>query len=168
MDCSLRPEQHLKIPEKQPHSSLKKQEYSPLENLKWQITPFSFGEELEVRYDEKEIIRMASALEQNSEHPIATEILAKAKELSITIPAVNNFNAITGKGIEAEVEGKKIKVVSPGYLKENNIALPENSAGNNAETIVFIIVEGKLAGYISLGDKNKSWICGSNLNALRQ
>ena len=104
-------------------------------------------------FDEKEIIRIASALEQNSEHPIATGILAKAKELSITIPAVNNFKAITGKGIEAEVEGKNIKVVSPGYLKENKIELPENYAGNTAETIVFIIVESKLAGYISLGDK---------------
>jgi len=103
--------------------------------------------------DEKEIIRIASALEQNSEHPIATGILAKAKELSLTIPKVNNFKAITGKGIEAEVEGKKVKVVSPGYLKENNIALPENYAGSNAETIVFIIVDGKLVGYISLGDK---------------
>jgi Cu2+-exporting ATPase len=104
-------------------------------------------------FDEKEIIRMASALEQNSEHPIATGILAKAKELSITIPKADNFKAITGKGIEAGVEGKDIKVVSPGYLKENNIALPENYAGNNSETIVFIIVDGKLAGYISLGDK---------------
>ncbi len=103
--------------------------------------------------DEKEIIRMASALEQNSEHPIATGILAKAKELAVTIPAVTNFKAITGKGIEAAVEGKNIKVVSPGYLKENNISLPENYAGSNAETIVFIIVEGKVAGYISLGDK---------------
>jgi Cu2+-exporting ATPase len=108
---------------------------------------------LQSGFDEKEIIRIASALEQNSEHPIATGILAKAKELSITIPAVNNFKAITGKGIEAEVEGKNIKVVSPGYLKENNISLPENYAGNNAETIVFIIVDGKLAGHISLGDK---------------
>ena len=108
---------------------------------------------LQSSFDEKEIIRMASGLEQNSEHPIATGILAKAKELSITIPAVNNFKAITGKGIEAEVEGKNIKVVSPGYLKENKIELPENYAGSNAETIVFIIVDGKLAGYISLGDK---------------
>jgi Cu2+-exporting ATPase len=104
-------------------------------------------------FDENEIIRMASALEQNSEHPIATGILAKAKELSLKIPTVNNFKAITGKGIEAEVEGKNIKVVSPGYLKENKIELPENYAGSNAETIVFIIVDGKLAGYISLGDK---------------
>ncbi len=108
---------------------------------------------LQSGFDEKEIIRIASALEQNSEHPIATGILAKAKELSLTIPKINNFKAITGKGIEAEVEGKKVKVVSPGYLKENNISLPENYAGNNAETIVFIIVDGKLAGYISLGDK---------------
>jgi Cu2+-exporting ATPase len=103
--------------------------------------------------DEKEIIRIASALEQNSEHPIATGILAKAKELSLAIPKISNFKAITGKGIEAEVEGKKIKVVSPGYLKENKIDLPENYAGSNAETIVFIIADSKLAGYISLGDK---------------
>lgn len=112
-----------------------------------QIKPLQSG------FDEKEIIRLASALEQNSEHPIATGILAKAKELSITIPAVSNFKAITGKGVEADVDGKNIKVVSPGYLKENNIALPENYAGKSAETIVFIIVDGKLAGYISLGDK---------------
>ena len=104
-------------------------------------------------FDEKEIVRIASALEQNSEHPIATGILAKAKELSVTIPKVTNFKAITGKGIEAEVEGKNIKVVSPGYLKENKIDLPENYTSSNAETIVFIIVDGKLAVYISLGDK---------------
>src|SRR5688500_3369942 len=71
--------------------------------------------------DEKEIIRIASALEQNSEHPIATGILQKVKELAITVPATENFKAITGKGVEAIVEGRKVLVVSPGYLKENNI-----------------------------------------------
>ncbi len=103
--------------------------------------------------DEKEIIRIAAALEQNSEHPIATGIIAKAKELSITIPSVNNFKAITGKGIEADVEGKNIKVVSPGYLKENKIALPENYSSTTAETIVFLIINNQLAGYIALADK---------------
>jgi Cu2+-exporting ATPase len=44
-------------------------------------------------------------------------------------------------------------VVSPGYLKENKISLPENYAGSNAETIVFVIINDQLAGYISLGDK---------------
>jgi len=38
---------------------------------------------------------------------------------AVTIPTADNFKAITGKGIGAEVEGKNIKVVSPGYLKEN-------------------------------------------------
>ncbi|MDI1233737.1 MAG: copper-translocating P-type ATPase [bacterium] len=108
---------------------------------------------LQTAFNENEIIRIASALEQNSEHPIATGILVKAKELSITIPPVNNFKAITGKGVEAQVEGKDIKVVSPGYLKENKIPMPENYAGNSAETIVFLIIDNQLAGYISLGDK---------------
>jgi P-type Cu2+ transporter len=103
--------------------------------------------------DEKEIIRIAAALEQNSEHPIATGILAKAKELSISIPNANDFKAITGKGIEAEVEGKSVKVVSPGYLKENNIVLPEKYTESEAETIVFILINNQLAGYIALADK---------------
>jgi Cu2+-exporting ATPase len=108
---------------------------------------------LQLSMGEKEIIRIAAALEQNSEHPIATGIMSKAKELSITIPSVTNFKAITGKGIEADVEEKNIKVVSPFYLKENKIALPENYSGTTAETIVFLIVNNQLAGYIALADK---------------
>ena len=108
---------------------------------------------LQSSFDEKEIIRIAGALEQNSEHPIATGIIAKAKELSITIPSVINFKAITGKGIEADVEGKNIKVVSPGYLKENNIELPKDYTSTNAETIVFLIINNVLAGFIALADK---------------
>ena len=108
---------------------------------------------LQSAFDEKEIIRIAASLEQNSEHPIATGIISKAKELSIAIPSVTNFKAITGKGIEAEVEGKNIKVVSPGYLKENNISIPENYTCTTAETIVFLIISNQLAGYIALADK---------------
>jgi len=108
---------------------------------------------LQSALDEKEIIRIASALEQNSEHPIATGITAKAKEFSVTIPQVTNFKAITGKGIEADLEGRSIKVVAPGYLKENNIPLPESYTSGNAETIVFVIINNQLAGYIALADK---------------
>jgi Cu2+-exporting ATPase len=102
---------------------------------------------------ENEIIRIASALEQKSEHPIATGILQKVKELSIAIPATENFNAITGKGVEATVEGKKILVVSPGYLKENNITIPDGFVANDTETIVFVIINNLLAGYIALSDE---------------
>jgi Cu2+-exporting ATPase len=102
---------------------------------------------------ENEIIRMASALEQQSEHPIATGIVQKAKELGLGIPAAVSFYAIAGKGIEANVEGKKILVVSPGYLKENNVPLPERFELNDRETVVFVISDNQLAGYIALSDQ---------------
>ncbi|HEX9152587.1 MAG TPA: copper-translocating P-type ATPase, partial [Flavobacterium sp.] len=103
--------------------------------------------------NENEIIRLASALEQNSEHPIAAGILQKVKGLSLSVPATENFNAITGKGVEAMVEGKKILIVSPGYLKEKNIALPDAFTANDTETVVFIIINDELAGYIALSDE---------------
>ncbi len=108
---------------------------------------------LKKELNENEIIRLASALEQKSEHPIATGILQKINDLKITIPATENFNAITGKGVEAMVEGKKVFVVSPGYLKENNMALPEGFSANDTETVVFVLVDNELAGYIALSDE---------------
>ncbi|MEP7376119.1 MAG: copper-translocating P-type ATPase [Chitinophagaceae bacterium] len=107
---------------------------------------------LQKSLNENEIIRLAAALEQKSEHPIATGILQKAKDLSITIPSTENFNAITGKGVEATIEGKKILVVSPGYLKENNITVPVGFTTNDTETVVFVIINDELAGYIALSD----------------
>ncbi len=102
---------------------------------------------------ENEIIRLAAGLEQKSEHPIATGILQKAKDLKIIIPETENFKAITGKGIEATAEGKNIMVVSPGYLKENKIAIPDGFTTNDTETVVFVIVNKELAGYIALSDE---------------
>ncbi len=101
---------------------------------------------------ENELLKYAAALEQNSEHPIATGIIQKAKDLLVAIPSVKNFNAITGKGVEATVNGNDIKVVSPGYLKEKNISLPANYSTDATETVVFVLVNDKLAGYISLSD----------------
>jgi len=101
---------------------------------------------------ENDLLQYAAALEQNSEHPIATGIIQKSKELSISIPSTQNFNAITGKGVEATVGNKDIKVVSPGYLKENNILLPNNFKTDVTETTVFILIDDKLSGYIALSD----------------
>ena len=102
---------------------------------------------------EKELLRYTAALEQNSEHPIASGIIQKANDLSIQITAAENFNAITGKGIEATFEGKDIKVVSPGYLSDKRIAIPDNFQADATETVVFVLVNSKLAGYISLSDQ---------------
>jgi Cu2+-exporting ATPase len=102
---------------------------------------------------EDELVRLASALEQKSEHPIATGILQKVKDLKLTIPQAENFKAITGQGVEATVEGKKLMVVSPGYLKENKLAVPEGFTANDTETVVFVLIDQKLAGYIALSDE---------------
>jgi P-type Cu2+ transporter len=100
----------------------------------------------------EEMLRLAGALEQTSEHPIAIGIINKVNELNIPIPKAENFNAMTGKGVEAIVEGKQIKVVSPGYLKDINLPVPDKAFSNNSETVVFVLVDNKLAGYIALAD----------------
>ncbi len=103
--------------------------------------------------NENEIVRLAAALEQNSEHPIATGIIQKAKDLKLSIPAVIDFKAITGKGVEANAEGKSLKVVSPGYLKEKNITLPPSAQSTQSETIVYLLINDQLAGSMALADK---------------
>lgn len=101
---------------------------------------------------EYDLIRIAAALEQNSEHPIATGILQKAKDMSVNIPVTENFQALTGQGVEAKVENYQVKVVSPGFLKAKNIAPPQDFKSDAAETIVFVLIDDQLAGYISLSD----------------
>ncbi len=107
-------------------------------------------------FSKNDLLQYASALEQSSEHPIAVGVIQKAKEEKLEILKTENFNAITGKGVEAKVNGKKIKVVSPGYLKEKNIAIPANSSSSEAETIVFVLIEDQLSGYIALADEIRS------------
>ena len=122
---------------------------------------------LDKAVDEDELIRLAAALEQKSEHPIATGILQKAKDLKIAIPAAENFEAITGQGVQATVEHKQILVVSPGYLKENKIAVPDSFKANDTETVVFVIVDHLLAGYMALSDQIRPESLGA-INALKQ
>ncbi|MCB0428876.1 MAG: copper-translocating P-type ATPase [Flavobacteriales bacterium] len=104
-------------------------------------------------FKKEEVLRLASALEQSSEHPIAVGIVKKIKELKVAIPQAEHFNAITGKGVEASVEGQDVKVVSPGYLKDKGIPVPEGAFGNAAETVVFVMINEQLAGYIALADE---------------
>jgi Cu2+-exporting ATPase len=100
-----------------------------------------------------ELLQYAASLEQSSEHPIAVGVMRKVKEEKLEIFKTENFNAITGKGVEANVNGKNVKVVSPGYLKENQIVIPTNINSSEAETIVFIVIEGQLMGFIALADE---------------
>lgn len=121
------------------------------------LTKGDFGvtriESVSNEYSTDEILRLSSALEQSSEHPIAVGIIKKAKENNINIPKLTNFNSITGKGVEANVERKDVKVVSPGYLRDEKITIPKDAYSDAAETVVFVLIDGKLVGYIALADE---------------
>lgn len=104
-------------------------------------------------FNEEELLLWAAALEQNSEHPIAEGIVKKAAGLSKTVPKAQDFKAITGKGIQANVHNKKVMVVSPRYLRDESIEVPEEAVGNAAETVVFVLIDGKLSGFIALADE---------------
>ncbi|MGK7371064.1 MAG: heavy metal translocating P-type ATPase, partial [Candidatus Halalkalibacterium sp. M3_1C_030] len=102
-------------------------------------------------YEKDEILKLAGSLEQNSEHPIARGIVNATDGLM----KVEEFNSITGKGIEGRVDGKQIKVVSPGYLREQNIVLPTKEyeeLSGQGKTVVFLLINDQLQGAIALGD----------------
>ena len=104
-------------------------------------------------FDENTLLATAAALEQESQHPIAQGIVAAAKSAKLSLPPISNFASMTGKGVTGNLGGKKISIVSPGYLKENNIPIPDEAAGNAAETVIFILENEKLAGFLALSDQ---------------
>ena len=104
-------------------------------------------------YSSEKILQYAAALEQNSEHPIATGILAKAKEKNLQLLSVTGFEAITGKGISGIIYGKDVMVVSPGYLKEKYTFLTKDDAVKAEETLVFVLIDDDIAGSIALADE---------------
>lgn len=102
-------------------------------------------------FDEKELLRLASGVEQNSEHYISTGLIRKVKELNIAIPKSEKFNYLPGKGLEGIVEGKEIKVVGPNYLKEQNISISETT--NDTGTVVYVLVDKVVAGRFTFSDQ---------------
>lgn len=104
-------------------------------------------------YKDPDVLQMAASLEQNSEHPIAQGIVQYAKEKSISLLEVSEFQSLTAQGIQGKINGKEVSVVSPNYLKSKGIALPEVAQSDAAETVVFVLVSGQLAGFIALSDR---------------
>jgi Cu2+-exporting ATPase len=101
--------------------------------------------------DEETLRKYAASVDANSEHPIAKAIAASSEK---KLP-VEGFKSITGKGTEGRVEGKDVKVVSPGYLHDQNIALTDQRIEPlqaQGKTVVFVLVDGKLKGAIALAD----------------
>lgn len=129
------------------------------------LTKGEFGvtriETIDPAIDKETLLKTAAALEMNSEHPIAVGIIRKAKEQKLDIPRAENFQALTGKGIEATVDGRDVKVVSPGFLRDASIEIPENAYSDAAETVVFVLLDDRLAGFIALADEVREESAGA-------
>jgi Cu2+-exporting ATPase len=105
--------------------------------------------------DKDEILRLASSLEALAEHPIAKAVLDGAQEKGLSIEPAEQFQLISGEGIEGLVEGRVLKVASPGYLREKGIAVHDErieQLQHEGKTVVFLLEEETALGVLALAD----------------
>jgi Cu2+-exporting ATPase len=107
----------------------------------------TFGKEV----TNDDLLRYAGSVESNSEHPIAQGIVRSTADV---LP-VEQFKAIPGKGAQGKVNGKDVKVVSPGFLRENSISADGGrieGLSEQGKTVVYVLIDGKVSGAIALAD----------------
>ena len=104
---------------------------------------------------ESALLGMAAAVERGSEHPIAAGVILTARERELTIPEVTGFEAITGKGVQATVEGAHIRLLSASAVTAENIAVPEhdgNKLARQGKSLVYVVRDGTAEGVLALAD----------------
>lgn len=104
-------------------------------------------------YKREDVLKFAGSLEQNSEHPIAVSIMKEIERKSILLLQAEDFHVMTGQGIQGKVSGKSMKIVSAGYLIEHGFSIPETIFVNKTETVVFVLVNNRLIGFIAMSDQ---------------
>lgn len=114
------------------------------------------------QFTEHDLLQTAAAVERHSEHYIAQGIVRKANATNVEIPKADKFNYLPGHGVEGIVDGRNIKVVGPNYLIEKGIALP--GVPDEAQTIVYVLIDGKIAGYLAFSDQLRE----ESLEAIRE
>lgn len=105
--------------------------------------------------DESRVLENAAALEAYSEHPIARGIVARSKTENLVLRPVSQFRSMPGKGVEGMIEGKLVRVVSPGYLSEKGVTLDNErveTIKQQGKTIVFLLEDDRPAGALALAD----------------
>jgi len=101
--------------------------------------------------EERELLTVAASVESRSEHPIAQGITEATEERF----EMEDFQAIPGKGAEATVDGRNVKIVSPGYLREQGISVDDErieELSSQGKTIVYVLIDDELKGAIALAD----------------
>jgi len=111
--------------------------------------------------DEERVLRIAASLERGSEHPLAAAILQGAKDRGASLLPVEGFNAVTGKGVEGTLEGRRVALGNlrfAGSLAKVPQTLKDraDSLRRNGETVVFLVEEGRIAGILGVADPIKT------------
>jgi len=112
-------------------------------------------------FSDGELLKVAASLERSSEHPLAAAILAAAKTANTAIQDPTEFLSVTGKGVTGKVDGKAVALGNAKLMTDVQTSIGE--AGERADqlrsdgaTVLFMAVEGKLAGVIAVADPIKS------------
>ncbi|NLY39698.1 MAG: copper-translocating P-type ATPase, partial [Firmicutes bacterium] len=109
-----------------------------------------------------ELLRLAAALEQGSEHPLARAVLERARqEADLELPPAESFAALPGKGARAQVEGRAVLLGNRRLMLENGISFDSlqdtsDSLEREGKTVVYVAVDGKAAGVIAVADVLKA------------
>lgn len=108
---------------------------------------------------EDKILELAASLETGSEHPLAAAILTGAKDRNIEFKKNSNFNSITGKGVEGEIEGQKVLLGNSALFSEikieNDIIKKSDSLRDLGQTVMFVGSPNKIFGLIGVADPIK-------------
>ena len=111
-------------------------------------------------FGEAEVLRLAASAEWGSEHPLGEAIVRRATESAVPLTRPERFEAVPGRGISAEVEGRQLLVGNPLLLSERGVALDgarENGDGfaHEGKTPMYVAVDGRPAGIVAVADTLK-------------
>jgi len=109
---------------------------------------------------DREVLRIAAAMERASEHPLAVAVLAAAKERGIAAGVISDFQSRTGEGITGTVDGRTAAIGNRGLLEKLGISLgelaePAESLETNGRTLLFVARDKKIIGIIAVADPVK-------------
>ena len=113
------------------------------------VVPFPGADEM------IEVLKLVVSLEARAEHPIAKAVLARAGEKGINLVNPEEFKLIPGEGIEGPIGGRKLKIVSPGYLKSQEIAVDDpmiEKFTSQGKTAVLLLEGDKTLGILAIAD----------------
>ena len=110
--------------------------------------------------DERELLKLAAALERSSEHPLAAAIVAGAQEGSIELPAVGNFASHTGKGVTGTVDGRAVALGNKALLRDTGadptpLEAKADDYRSKGQGAMFVGIDGNVAGLIVVADPVK-------------